>query len=445
MVISVNTIPSINVPFTDKQGRISPIWHEFLRSFVASSVDGTIAETVNTTSVTAGAGLTGGGTGAVTLAVAAGSGIAVDEDSVSVDFLSPPSVEVALEDSFLFADASDNNNIAKAQVRDIIELNAPGGSNTQVQYNNNGIFGADSGFTYNGAGTAAVSTMITVGSGMRIGTDVADAIHFAGTTGNAAARIQVSGSAFALHAATSGSETGNMAVGAAGDITFTFNGGRTLTMSAVEGAVFAGPFGVRRSVASPTAGTTQTQGQGALTRDYNYVATVANANDVVTLPTASAGGTYCVVFNGGANILQVFPASGDDLGAGVNTSITMRPGESYSWFNADATTWRPITGILKQSVASGLTASTTQTQGQQALTKDINEISVCANANDTVTLPSATAYGRSIRIINNGAQTLKIFPASGDNLGAGVDTSTTLASGANVCYTNYDSTNWENI
>jgi hypothetical protein len=48
-----------------------------------------------------------------------------------------------------------------------------------------------------------------------------------------------------------------------------------------------------------------------------------------------------------------------------------------------------------------------------------------------------------ITIINNGAQTLRIYPASGDNLGAGVNTATTLAAGSNVSYVAYDATNWE--
>lgn len=91
---------------------------------------------------------------------------------------------------------------------------------------------------------------------------------------------------------------------------------------------------------------------------------------------------------------------------------------------------------------AGIVASTTQTQGQRPLTRRVNEIATCANPNDTVTLPSAGA-GKEIIIINNGAQTLKIYPASGDNLGAGVDASTTLAAGSNRRYVAYNDTNWE--
>lgn len=99
-------------------------------------------------------------------------------------------------------------------------------------------------------------------------------------------------------------------------------------------------------------------------------------------------------------------------------------------------------GPFIRSVTSGITASTTQTQGQGALTSDINAVSIVANANDTVTLPSALA-GMEVTVINNGANTLKIYPASGDNLGAGVDVSTVLVAGSNIVFVSYDDTNWE--
>lgn len=93
---------------------------------------------------------------------------------------------------------------------------------------------------------------------------------------------------------------------------------------------------------------------------------------------------------------------------------------------------------------AGITASATQTQGQQALTSQNNEVSTVAAANNVVTMPVAIA-GRRIVIINNGANTLQIFPASGDNLGAGLNTSVTLASGSNVEYVAYNATNWEQL
>ena len=96
---------------------------------------------------------------------------------------------------------------------------------------------------------------------------------------------------------------------------------------------------------------------------------------------------------------------------------------------------------LIDEVETGITASTTQTQGQQPLTAKFNEISVCANANDTVTLPSAAA-GFRITILNNGANILRIYPASGDNLGNGVNTLGNLGAGDSVTLIAYDATNW---
>lgn len=101
-------------------------------------------------------------------------------------------------------------------------------------------------------------------------------------------------------------------------------------------------------------------------------------------------------------------------------------------------------GIIKDTVEAGITASTTQTQGQGALTRNINQVSTVANANDTVTLPAAPSVGSLlVRIINDGANTLQIFPASGDDLGAGVDTATTLAAGSTITFVSYDATNWQ--
>ncbi len=75
-----------------------------------------------------------------------------------------------------------------------------------------------------------------------------------------------------------------------------------------------------------TASTVQTQGQVPLTANNSIITTVANENDVVTLKQGEAGVLQRVV-NAGANILQIFPALGQDLGNGVNNSITLAPND----------------------------------------------------------------------------------------------------------------------
>lgn len=96
------------------------------------------------------------------------------------------------------------------------------------------------------------------------------------------------------------------------------------------------------------------------------------------------------------------------------------------------------------SVESGITAVTTGEQGDKVLTAQINEVSTVANSLDAVTLPQAIG-GRTVIIINNGVNTLEIWPFSGDNAGSGTDIAITLASGSNVRLTAYNSISWEVI
>ena len=78
------------------------------------------------------------------------------------------------------------------------------------------------------------------------------------------------------------------------------------------------------------------------------------------------------------------------------------------------------------AVATGLTA---RAGGGQALatplTGNINRVTVCATANDSVLLPPATV-GRRLSVFNGGAALLVIFPQPGqsiNNLGTNVSTS----------------------
>ena len=106
--------------------------------------------------------------------------------------------------------------------------------------------------------------------------------------------------------------------------------------------------------------------------------------------------------------------------------------------------WNFASGLATNcflSATTGVTASTTQSQGQGAITTHICQISTCANANDTVTLPAA-AEGTFCLVINNGAQTAQVFPASGDNCGKGVNTATTVAAGHALLAYAYDATTY---
>ena len=104
-------------------------------------------------------------------------------------------------------------------------------------------------------------------------------------------------------------------------------------------AMTGGPV-LRFTVAGITASTSQSQGQGALTADVNEVATVANALDTVTMPAAVAGRRVEVV-NHGANVLQLFPASGDRISLTVDEPEVIPINGERSFLAVDDTVWVP--------------------------------------------------------------------------------------------------------
>lgn len=132
-----------------------------------------------------------------------------------------------------------------------------------------------------------------------------------------------------------------------------------------------------------------------------------------------------------------------DISACTSTSLTMVTPVLGTPTSGDLSncTGAPTLTLAKRSVATGLTADVGSIQGGNALTKDVNVISTCANVGDATTLPAAVA-GLEITILNNGANATDVFPASGDDAGAGVNAAVSLAAAANITYIAIDGTTW---
>lgn len=366
---TVNKIPSIGLPLTTETGHIHPAWYAFFRSFIAQTVEDTETTTTAAVTVTAGAGLTGGGqiSDDITLNVGAGNGIAVNANDVAVDISGQSNVQAEPDDEVMIVDVSDNSSIRKTKVRDITALSSPGGSNTQVQYNNTGIFGGDANFVTDGSGSVDITGDLDVDN-INLNTNTIST-----TNTNGSLTLSPNG-------------TGEIAVD--GHINLTNN-------------------------------------------DHIYWA----GGSVTGYGIGGEGGTPYIQ-GSSSNYKFLTLTSGFNLAFGASMSVDFRDTIPGVRINGDVGLYRTVT--------SGITASTTQTQGQQPLVRDINEVSTVANANDTVTLPTAI-IGRHCLVINNGANTLQVFPASGDNLGAGVDTSTTVTAGSRKLFIAYDTTNWEPV
>lgn len=88
-----------------------------------------------------------------------------------------------------------------------------------------------------------------------------------------------------------------------------------------------------------------------------------------------------------------------------------------------------------QSNLATVTAATTQTQGNGQLAWEagrqsiVVRVTTCANANDTITFDGC-AFGLVVYLVNDGAETLQIFPDTDDDFGEGANSPITVASGA---------------
>lgn len=136
--------------------------------------------------------------------------------------------------------------------------------------------------------------------------------------------------------------------------------------------------------------------------------------------------------------LTIDPDEGDvgtlTIGDGTDLDILQLANDSFLLLDTNA----------------GITAGTTQTQaGATALTAQVNQISTCANANDGAALPPAAA-GLIVRIINNGAQVMQVWPDNGqedtiDGGAADAVDANTLAVGDTRTYVAYNTNAWETL
>lgn len=101
------------------------------------------------------------------------------------------------------------------------------------------------------------------------------------------------------------------------------------------------------------------------------------------------------------------------------------------------------TGNYLMSNNVGVTADTGSAQGNGAQTVQFIEISVCANTGDAITLPGAIA-GKQIYVVNRGAQSADVFPATSDNINeTGANTAVAIAANAGRMFLGIDTTHWE--
>ena len=93
-----------------------------------------------------------------------------------------------------------------------------------------------------------------------------------------------------------------------------------------------------------TADVSSIQGGQPLVSSFNVIDTSGTAGDSVTLPASFKAGTVIFIKNGAAaNSIDVFPALGDNLGAGANTAAALAATKGIAYIaTVENSTWEPL-------------------------------------------------------------------------------------------------------
>jgi hypothetical protein len=157
--------------------------------------------------------------------------------------------------------------------------------------------------------------------------------------------------------------------------------------------------------------------------------------DLATLGAVSSNSEFIVGTGSGAFAYE--------SGGTLRTSVGVGAGDSPTF------TGLTLSGFEYLSMTTGITAGTTQSQaGATALTTQTNRVTVSGTDADAVKLPTAVANALVTIINDDAAQTIAVWPNTGDTVDGGsanaVD-GNTLAAGNSRTYLAYDATNWVTV
>ena len=108
-----------------------------------------------------------------------------------------------------------------------------------------------------------------------------------------------------------------------------------------------------------------------------------------------------------------------------------------------------VSGYLKRSISLSITAFAGGGQASAtAIAKDINRVTTCTTAADSVKLPSLATVGLSpsIFIQNDGAASLNVYPASGEYInGLAVNIPIAVPPGSNIVFYGIFTDTWKSV
>ena len=231
----------------------------------------------------------------------------------------------------------------------------------------------------------------------------------------------VDNSLVAFNGTTGGSLKDNAAAITVSSSGFERSGG-TLTLQETDGYLgysFA---------ANVTAAATQTQGAATeLTKRYNHITTAAADGDGVKLVATKGPGTVVEIENRTSYIVNLYPSSGGDVGAGVNGAITIEPHVRKEMISTGTITWIQSfadSGDV-QFIKTGLVADATG-GSPPTMVGTINIVSTVA-ASHVVIMPPNGKHGTWKIIRNEGLNMLAVEPSGTDDIGKGPGSNVDIA------------------
>lgn len=132
--------------------------------------------------------------------------------------------------------------------------------------------------------------------------------------------------------------------------------------------------------------------------------------------------------------VPVFVPVASDLNSGVGSA-----GADQLSFIVGAIEGIRLTGdatdvLVAHEANVGLTADSGSVQGGGVITSSFNVYSTVGTTGDAATLPATFIVGTIVYTTNDGANSMDVFPASGDDAGSGAETAVAVAAGASALF-----------
>lgn len=216
----------------------------------------------------------------------------------------------------------------------------------------------------------------------------------------------------------------------------------SLTPSAVYNYAITNSSPYGETPIGPTASiTTNSTGSVILTLP---ISSNGNVNGRKIYRTTAGGTTYYLVDIIYDNYTTDYVDNKSDAQLGTSAP-TVNSANSIQVIDGWCMFTKPLIHSIEKNITAG--AGGTSAAAYQ-LSSDYNWISTVASANDSVKLPGlvSTLVGVRIKIRNNGANTLRIYPFDGQSInGLAADTPITLSVGSSTELVSDGSTDWSQI